>query len=394
MKVFPGPILEARWKVPVGPGYTGPTVAGGRVYLMDRREKPEGERVLCFDARTGKSLWTHAYDCGYEKLGYPLGPRASVTVHDGRAFALGAMGHLFCLSAADGKVIWKKNLDEEYTIQKIYWGVSPSPLVWQDNLIVHFGGADGACVVAFDVKTGKEAWRAVDDRPSYSSPVITDLGGMPAVLCWTEKYLNALDPGTGKILWQAPYALRERGARMNVATPVRDGDLIFLCSQYEGSSLFRLRGREQAPELLWQRGLEEKGEGINGSITTMLFEGGHVYGPDLDGMFRCLTAETGDTVWKSSAVTPPGRWSTVHMAKNGEQTWIFNEAGELIIAELSPKGFREISRAKLIEPTHKIQRRLVCWAHPAFANGCVFARNDRELVCADLRERMPDKKNR
>ena len=174
---------------------------------------------------------------------------------------------------------------------------------------------------------------------------------------------------------------------MNVATPVVEGDLLFLCSQYEGSSMYRLDEDGPEPELLWQLGgPRKKNEGINPPITTALLDKGHVYGPELDGAFRCLEAETGATVWESSAVTPPGRWSTVHIVKNGDRSWIFNEAGELIIAKLSPEGFQEISRAKLIAPTHKINRRLVCWAHPAFAGGCVFARNDRELLCVDLRK--------
>jgi outer membrane protein assembly factor BamB len=352
---------------------------------MDRRDEPEGERILCFDAKTGKSLWVHAYDCPYRKLGYPLGPRASVTVQDGQAFALGAMGQLHALDAASGEVLWAKDLDEAYGIQRIYWGVSPSPLVWNDKVIVHFGGSDGACVAAFDRKNGRECWKAVDDRPAYSSPVIILLDGRRILLCWTERYINALDPETGKILWQEAYRLAKRGARMNVATPVVDGGLLFLCSQYEGASVYRLRGADREPEFLWQRGgPSDRKAGINPPITTALFEKGYAYGPELDGEFRCLDAKTGDTVWASSEVTPPGRWSTVHIVKNGERCWIFNEAGELIIAELSREGFKEFSRAKLIEPTHEINRRKVCWAHPAFAGRCVFARNDRELVCAYL----------
>lgn len=372
----------------MGPGYSGPTVACGRVYVMDRRAEPQGERIICLDQNSGKEIWVFAYDCDYRRLSYPLGPRASVTVTQNLAFALGAIGHFHCLDAATGEVRWKKDLDDIYDIQRLVWGVSPSPLVWQDSVIVHFGGADGACVVAFDMRTGEELWQAIDDRASYSSPIIIEQAGKKALLCWTEKYFHALDPETGKSYWKESYALREGGARMNVATPVLEGEYLFACSQYEGASMYRVFEKALKAEHLWSRGGRgDKTGGINPPICTALFRKGHVYGPNLGGEFCCLDAETGEIVWKTSEVTPPGRWSTVHLVQNKERTWILNEAGDLIIALLSPEGYQEISRARLIQPTHKIARRKVCWAHPAYAGGCVFARNDKELVCVDLREK-------
>jgi len=392
VETFTSDTLTPRWKAPVGPGYSGPTVAAGRVYVMDRRLEPQGERIVCLDANSGKEIWVHSYDCDYKKLSYPLGPRASVTVSRKLAFALGAMGHLHCLDAATGKVLWKKDLGEAYNIQRLVWGVSPSPLAWKDSVIVHFGGADGACVVAFDVKTGEERWRSVDDRPSYSSPILIEQAEKVVLLCWTEKFIYALDPDIGKTHWRVPYALRERGARMNVATPVMEGEYLFVCSQYEGASMYKVFRNALKAEHLWSRGGPgDKNGGINPPICTALFKGGYVYGPNLEGEFCCLDAETGEIVWKSTQVTPPGRWSTVHLVQSKELTWIFNEAGELIIAELSPEGYHEISRAQLIQPTHKIARRKVCWAHPAYAGGCVFARNDQELVCVDLRDSIAEK---
>jgi outer membrane protein assembly factor BamB len=114
--------------------------------------------------------------------------------------------------------------------------------------------------------------------------------------------------------------------------------------------------------------------------------GDYVYGVDSYGELRCLDARTGDRVWEDLTATPKARWSNIHIVRNGPRYWMFNERGELLIGELSPKGFREISRAKLIEPTTEqlAQRGGVCWSHPAYAGRCVFARNDRELVCASL----------
>jgi hypothetical protein len=115
--------------------------------------------------------------------------------------------------------------------------------------------------------------------------------------------------------------------------------------------------------------------------------GDHVYGVDSYGELRCLEAQTGERVWESREAVPRARWATIHFIKNGDRVWMFNERGQLLISRLSPKGFEEISRAQLIQPTtgQLPERGGVCWSHPAFAYGSVFARNDGELVCASLK---------
>jgi outer membrane protein assembly factor BamB len=173
-----------------------------------------------------------------------------------------------------------------------------------------------------------------------------------------------------------------------VATPVVQGDRLFLTSFYDGSWMLQLLPDPPNAKVLWKRvgESEMKTEALHSIISTPVFTGDYIYGVDSYGELRCLDAKTGDRVWEDLTATPKSRWSTIHFVQHGERTWMFNERGELIIAELSPKGFREISRAKLLEPTTaQLDRRGgVCWSHPAFANGHVFARNDNELVCASL----------
>ncbi|MEX0587057.1 MAG: PQQ-binding-like beta-propeller repeat protein, partial [Pirellulales bacterium] len=175
---FAEPVLKRRWTAPVGNGYSGPTVADGRVYVTDRVAEPKQiERVHCFDWKTGETLWSYSYDCPYVKVGYPAGPRASVSIDEGRAFALGTMGDLHCFDAATGKIVWKHDLNSAYKIRMPIWGISASPLVDGELVIVQIGGSDGACVVAFDKATGKERWRALDDDASYSAPIIIEQAG-------------------------------------------------------------------------------------------------------------------------------------------------------------------------------------------------------------------------
>lgn len=153
--------------------------------------------------------------------------------------------------------------------------------------------------------------------------------------------------------------------------------------------MLKLRQDELAVDEVWRRRgtSERKTDGLHAMITTPCLDGDYVYGADSYGELRCLEAATGKRVWEDLTAVPKDRWSTIHMVRNGGQTWIFNERGELIIGTLSPQGFHEISRAKLIEPTTQQlgQRGGVCWSHPAFAYKHVFARNDRELVCAAWR---------
>ncbi|MEA3462435.1 MAG: PQQ-binding-like beta-propeller repeat protein, partial [Bacteroidota bacterium] len=108
-------VIELEWSVPIGPGYSGPTVAKGKVYVTDRIERPsQAERVLCFDEQTGEQIWAHQYACVYDNVGYPAGPRTSVILNEGKAYSLGTMGHLFCLDANTGRVLWQRELNTEY----------------------------------------------------------------------------------------------------------------------------------------------------------------------------------------------------------------------------------------------------------------------------------------
>jgi outer membrane protein assembly factor BamB len=382
---FPSSQIKLRWRAPVSSGYSGPTVADGRVYLTDRQTQPqEIERVLCFDWKTGRRLWDYAYDCPYVKVGYTAGPRASVTIADGRVFALGTMGHLHCCDAATGDLLWKKEPGRHYDVRVPTWGIASAPLVDAELLIVQIGAAEGACLVAFDTKTGAEKWRALHDRASYSAPIIISQAGRRVLVCWTGDHVAGLDPASGRVFWKYPFPPRKMV--INVPTPVVHRNRLFVTAFYDGSLMLRLDQDELRVEKIWRRrGPSERAtDALHAMISTPYLQGDYVYGVDSYGELRCLDARTGDRVWEDLSAVPGDRWSTIHMVRNGRRIWMFNERGELIISQLSPEGFHEISRAKLIEPTTDQLSRGVCWSHPAYAYRHVFARNDRELVCASL----------
>ncbi len=384
---FDKPALTPMWTADIGGGYSGPTVADGRVFVTDRLIKPKQvERVHCFDAHTGKKIWSHTYDCAYRGVGYDAGPRASVTIDGDRAYTLGAMGNLFCFDAATGKVHWQKDLNTEYKIRMPIWGIATAPLVENDLLIVHIGGEDNASVVAFDKKTGQEKWKALPDNASYVAPRIIEQAGQRVLLVWTGERVTGLDPKTGKLHWAIPF--EQRRMVINIADPVRSGDHLFMTAFFDGAQLIKLDDNKLAATEVWRRmGDDEKNtEALHSIIATPWIKDGYVYGVDSYGELRCLELMTGNRVWESLDAVPKARWSTIHFTEHGDNVWLFNERGDLIISKLSPSGYEEISRTHIIAPTTgQLNRRGgVVWTHPAYAYKRIYIRNDEQLVCTDL----------
>lgn len=400
---FPAGGPPVRWRAKIGPGYSGPVVAKGRVYVMDRRLAQDasnpadpfqrgsiagGERVVCLDEADGKLLWQHAYPCAYT-VSYPAGPRAAPLVSDGKVFTLGAEGNLFCLDAESGHVLWAHEFKTEYNVKAPMWGFAGHPLLYDKKLICLVGGA-GTTLVAFDTNTGREVWRALTtEEPGYSSPVLCQVGGQAQLILWQPEGADSLDPRTGRLYWSVPFKSR---TGLTVATPRCLGDSLFCTSFYNGSLMLRLAANPPRATKVWatEKGNEKETTHLNAILCTPFLEDGYIYGVCSYGQLRCLKLQTGERVWETLQATTGGepvRWANAFIVKNGRRFFLFNEKGDLIIARLSPEGYEEISRAHLLEPANKDPGRPVVWSHPAFAQRCIFARNDKEILCADLAQK-------
>ncbi|HTI68491.1 MAG TPA: PQQ-binding-like beta-propeller repeat protein, partial [Candidatus Limnocylindria bacterium] len=382
--------------------YSGPSVTGGRVFVMDRlvptdapkpkspfdaTRIPGNERVLCFDEADGHLLWKHEYDCPYD-VSYSAGPRATPLVSGGRVYAVGTMGNLTCLNATNGHVLWAHDFKTDYGLKIPTWGVSANPLIDGQKLICLVGG-EGTVAVAFDKDTGKELWRALSARePGYCPPTIYEFGGRRQLILWHAEAVNGLDPETGKVLWTEPWKLNYG---MSIATPRKVGDQLFLTCFYNGSMMLRFEAGKDAPVMDWrtEKMSERNTTHLNCTMSTPFIEDGYIYGSCSYGQYRCLRADTGERMWETYAPTSgkSERWGNCFTVKNGSRFFLFSEKGDLIIAHLSPKGYEEISRAHLVDPVNQDPGRGVVWTHPAFANRRVYVRNDKELVCVDLADK-------
>jgi outer membrane protein assembly factor BamB len=395
LKAFPKDGPKVLWRVKVSNGYSGPAVANGLVYVTEfitdgdttaenfkSEVKLAGkERVLCLDAKTGDLKWKHEYACTND-VSYPNGPRCTPTVGGGKVYTLGAVGNLFCLDAKTGQVYWQHDLRKAYGISAPLWGFAGHPLLDGDRLVCLVGG-EGSVAVAFNKDTGAEVWKALKAKePGYSPPVILETGSTRQLLIWHPESLNSLDPVTGKVLWSVK---QETVNGTSIMAPRFQGDKIYLGAWQQKAQMMKLNPDKAGAMTVW-RGKSDTG--VYPVNNTPIIDDGHIYGVCTDGQLRCVKLDTGERLWETFA--PVGGKETgsgtAHLVKNGDRYFIFGETGDLVIAKLSPKEYAEVSRWHMLEPTSKAFGRSVAWSHPAFADKCIFARNDRELICASLAE--------
>ena len=260
------------WSQPIGPGYSGISVVGDRVYTMDRQTEPEEvERVLCLDADTGEPVWVQRYSVIYGDLDYGNGPRSQPTVEEGRVYTLGAMGHLHCLDASTGRVIWSVDTTAELDAGIPNWGFAASPVLYRDTVIAHVG-APGGSAVAFDRESGREVWRGGDDPAGYCTPMIITHAGTDRMIVWNPQHIVSMSPATGAVHWHISY---EVTYGVSIASPVFAEGILFVSGYWEGSKAIRLGAQPADHDLAWEenrwlRGLMSQALYRNGYATTWI----------------------------------------------------------------------------------------------------------------------------
>lgn len=397
------------WRQAIGAGYAGPSIVGNHVYILDRvLDEGKGievendirkagalngqERMRCLNFETGETLWSHIYDCDYT-IAYPTGPRCTPTVDEDRVYTLGAMGHLFCFNRNDGTILWQKDVATQYDTKPPIWGYASHPLVDGEHLLVPVGGKDSG-VVCFNKLTGEEVWKSVTSFDIAYSPLVIYEGKPRQLLFWHADGISGLQPATGEILWHFQYPEQRSPSQTQIATPVVVGNEVLISEFYIGSLLLELLPEAPYVKELWrtQERDPRNESSLNAMMATPIERDGLVYGIGYDrrgrGVFRCHDFHTGEMKWQDEAWlgAEPQLFATAFPVRNGDKYFLFNDLGQLMIARLSGTGFNLVDSADLLEPTSLARGRKVVWSHPAFSQGSMVARNDKEIIRVDLRK--------
>lgn len=352
------------WKASVGIGFSSVAVADGRLYTTGNQN--DRDTIYAFDAAGGRELWKHTYDCALDPRYYDGGTSATPTVDGDRVYSLSRKGHLFCLEAASGKVVWSKNLNEELGLSGSAklpeWGYAGSGLV-QDGLLILNVGTAG---LALQKNTGKVAWTSGQTRSGYATPVPFTLAGQPALAIFGATALHAVSTKDGRQLWSYPW---KTSYDVNAADPIVQGDRIFISSGYgHGGSVLQFNATGATK--VWEN--KELRNQLNSSVLV----GGFLYGMDGDhgnksSSLRCVEFATGAVKWTEKSVRPGGLMAA------GNRLIAIGDAGELVVAEASSDRFKALARAQVLGGK--------CWTTPVLSHGRIYVRNAKgDLVCVDV----------
>ncbi|HSI32829.1 MAG TPA: PQQ-binding-like beta-propeller repeat protein [Tepidisphaeraceae bacterium] len=393
--------LKRLWSAPIGGGYAQVAVSGDRVVVLDRvtkgavvregkkRVTPGTERIVCLDDATGQEVWKVEYDCPYT-ISYAAGPRTTPLIAGGRVYALGAEGDVHCVELETGKVVWKRKLPGSPAI----WGYAGSPVIEGELLVLLSSGKP--LLTALKLDTGDVAWTAAEEAdPGYAPPTPMTLGGKRQIVQYHPTGVLAIDPADGKVLWELPHGPEQNG--VTIVTPVQlDADTVLLAANWTGMAAVRVAPGGTSARFLWHvKGKGREVKALQPLHSQVVLRGGFVYGVHQTGALACADPKDGRVVWADPKPllgdAERVQWGTGFLTPwepaegSANRYFLATDTGELIWCELSPTGYKEIGRTKVIEPTNRDAGRPVVWCHPTYAHQSVYWRNDREVVRVDLR---------
>jgi outer membrane protein assembly factor BamB len=365
LKTWPAGGPPVAWRTAgAGTGYSSFSAAHGRLYTLGARGGME--YLMAFDAATGKKVWeiVHGRQFGNDRGD---GPRSTPTVDGDRLYTFGASGDMSVVDAASGKVFWKTNLLEKFGGSNIRWGLSESPLVLSDRILVAPGGS-GASIVALSKTDGSVLWKSLSDEPGYSSAVLHEAGGIRQAIYFTGERALGIDVQSGKLLWSYD---RVANRTANIATPIVRGNHVFLSSGYStGAALLELTPGQNsvaAREVYFTRDMR------NHHATSLLI-GDYLYGFS-DAILLAMKFDTGQVAWRDRTV---GKGSMVFA---DGRIYLYSEQGVVGLAEPDPAGYKEQGRFQ-IKPGS-----LPTWSHPIVANGKLFIREQDNIYAFDVRQK-------
>jgi outer membrane protein assembly factor BamB len=350
------------WRVPLGGGFSAVSVVGHRAFTM--YGTAEGEFAVALDVHSGKTLWKARLGVLF-KNSYGDGPRATPTFDDGRVYVLAGRGALACLDAASGKPLWQLNLLEKFGGEPAEYGFSASPLVLGKLLVVVVGAGHGKSLAALDKTSGGVVWTSLDDKPGYSTPLGIEAAGVPQLVVLMGEALVSVAPGDGHELWRQPWKTEQDA---NVAAPIFSHDRLFISTGFgTGCAMFDLSAAAGKPAArrLWAN------KNMENYFASSVLVDGHLYGFKKT-ILTCIDFDSGAVNWKQRGFNQGSL-----LAADGKLI-IYGERATLALAAISPEKYREISKTQVLDDQ--------TWTVPTLADGRLFVRNQKELVCLNLRK--------
>ncbi len=367
------------WKIDVGAGQASPIISGGTVVYLDAQNGQETAHAV--DAKSGRLLWTVPIAPTVKfQNNYGDGPRCTPLIEADRVYVQSCSGEFRCLGLADGKTRWRTNFETEYgatflgnksgdpdakeTASRRH-GNNGSGVIDGDRIFVPVGSPKGATLVAFDKLTGKELWRAGNDNTAYTSVMAGTLAGTRQAVHFTADALMGVDAAGGKILWRVPL---KTGAKRHVSTPVISGDTVTVTSSGIGTQKFQItkKGADFAAEQVWANAPLKTVIGSPVLAGKSLF----TIGPGSRTDLVCVDFETGKQLWSQTGLSDYASITIVN-----DKLLALNSTGELFLAKASPEKYEELGRLQVCGKT---------WASPAYSDGKLFVKDDKQLTALSL----------
>ena len=360
LKQWPADGPPLVWKASgAGGGYSSFSVANGKLYTMGLRG--EREYVVAFDVATGKEAWSTPHGSAFRN-DRGDGPRGTPTIDGDRVYALGGSGDLTALDARTGKIVWTKNVLREFGGSNITWGISESPLVLGDKVLVNPGGP-GASIVALNKANGALIWKSQSDKAGYSSAIPVEVNGTTQVVFFTAERAVGLDAKDGRLLWE--YG-RPANNVANVATPIARANRVFISSDYgTGGGVVEIKADNKAQEVWFTKDMR------NHHSSSVLI-GDYLYGFS-SAILTAIRFDTGDIAWRDRSV---GKGSLVYADGN---LYCFSENGVVGLVEATPTGYKEKGRFRIA------QGNLPTWTHPVVVGGRLYLRDQDTIYAYDVR---------
>ena len=335
--------------------------------------------MVCYDLLTGAERWVHADEVRFTDE-HGDGPRATPTLDNGRVYTLGGTGLLNCLDALSGQRIWQQQTLADPAKQNLLWGMSGSPLVVNDLVIVTPGGEPGKAVMAFACRDGQLAWSAGDDPAAYASPALVQLAGQTQLLSFNGAGLRGFAVTDGQPLWLFPWVTQGKRQRVNVAQPIvvtpadasaaNEGFVLVSSGYAMGMALVRVSVEADQ----WQVEEVWRSSALKSKMSNFVVHDGYIYGFD-SGILTCLDLRDGHRIWKR------GRYGHGQLLLVDGLLLIQCETGEVVLVEATPHGHQELASLDVISGK--------TWNHAALAGNVLVVRNDREAVALELPETKP-----